>query len=147
MLLTIFNAGDSLTSSILGLKVRPHNATLGILLFSDSNFLISVLICVGTTNLYAIVEHQNHFLFWNCWFLWPQFLLFFFSAVAETNRAPFDLAEAEAELVAGYFVEYSAMAFALFFLGEYSSMGRICTLYLLISACISVEICWGGCFY
>jgi NADH-quinone oxidoreductase subunit H len=94
--------------------------------------LISVLICVGSTNLYAIVSHQNTIWFWHCWFLWPQFWLFFFSAVAETNRAPFDLAEAEAELVAGYFVEYSAMAFALFFLGEYSSMLVMCTLSSLL---------------
>nr|YP_009350065.1 NADH dehydrogenase subunit 1 [Spongospora subterranea]AIK19938.1 NADH dehydrogenase subunit 1 [Spongospora subterranea] len=88
--------------------------------------IISVLLCVGSTNLHQIILHQDTFVFWHCWYLWPQFLLFFFSALAETNRAPFDLAEAEAELVAGYFVEYSAMSFALFFLGEYSNMGRVC---------------------
>ena len=55
----------------------------------------------------------------------------FFSALAETNRAPFDLAEAEAELVAGYFIEYSAMAFALFFLGEYSNMLIMCSLIVI----------------
>jgi NADH-quinone oxidoreductase subunit H len=91
---------------------------------------------VGSTNLYHIVLHQNNFFFWHLWYLWPQFLLFFFSALAETNRAPFDLAEAEAELVAGYFVEYSAMTFALFFLGEYSSMLFMCAL-------LSVFFCGG----
>jgi NADH-quinone oxidoreductase subunit H len=90
--------------------------------------IISVLLCVGSTNLFQIVMHQDSFLYWHCWYLWPQFLLFFFSALAETNRAPFDLAEAEAELVAGYFIEYSAMAFALFFLGEYSNMLVMCSL-------------------
>lgn len=90
--------------------------------------LISVILCVGSTNLYQIILHQHNFFFWHCWYLWPQFFLFFLSALAETNRAPFDLAEAEAELVAGYFIEYSAMAFALFFLGEYSNMGRVCVL-------------------
>jgi NADH-quinone oxidoreductase subunit H len=98
--------------------------------------IISVLICVGSANLYQIVLHQSSFFFWNCWYLWPQFLLFFFSALAETNRAPFDLAEAEAELVAGYFVEYSAMAFALFFLGEYSNMLVMCSL-------LSIFFCGG----
>lgn len=90
--------------------------------------LISVLLCVGSTNLFQIIIHQDNFFYWHCWYLWPQFLLFFFSALAETNRAPFDLAEAEAELVAGYFIEYSAMAFALFFLGEYSNMLVMCSL-------------------
>lgn len=93
--------------------------------------LVSVLLCVGSTNLYQIIQCQDLVWFWHCWFLWPQFCLFFFSAVAETNRAPFDLAEAEAELVAGYFVEYSGMAFALFFLGEYSNMLVMCSLISL----------------
>lgn len=90
--------------------------------------LISVLLCVGSANLFQIVDHQDSLLYWHCWYLWPQFFLFFFSALAETNRAPFDLAEAEAELVAGYFIEYSAMTFALFFLGEYSNMLIMCSL-------------------
>lgn len=90
--------------------------------------LISVLLCVGSTNLYQIILHQNSVFFWHCWYLWPQFILFFFSALAETNRAPFDLAEAEAELVAGYFIEYSGLLFALFYLGEYSNMLVMCTL-------------------
>lgn len=82
--------------------------------------IITVLLCVGSLNLSAIVEAQK-----TVWFalpLFPMFIVFFISALAETNRHPFDLPEAEAELVAGYQVEYSSMAFALFFLGEYANM-------------------------
>jgi NADH-quinone oxidoreductase subunit H len=82
--------------------------------------IITVLLCVGSLNLSDIVMAQR-----TVWFaipLLPMFVLFFISALAETNRHPFDLPEAEAELVAGYQVEYSSMAFALFFLGEYANM-------------------------
>jgi NADH-quinone oxidoreductase subunit H len=82
--------------------------------------IITVLLCVGSLNLTRIVEAQR-----DMWFalpLLPMFVVFFISALAETNRAPFDLPEAEAELVSGYNVEYSAMTFALFFLGEYANM-------------------------
>ena len=82
--------------------------------------IINVLICVGSLNLSAIVEAQR-----DVWFalpLLPMFFVFFISTLAETNRAPFDLPEGESELVAGYFVEYSSMSFALFFLGEYANM-------------------------
>jgi len=82
--------------------------------------IITVLLCVGSLNLSEIVLAQQ-----NMWFfipLFPMFIMFFISCLAETNRHPFDLPEAEAELVAGYNVEYSAMGFALFFLGEYASM-------------------------
>jgi len=82
--------------------------------------MITVLLCVGSLNLTDIVLAQK-----NVWFavpLLPMFVIFFISALAETNRTPFDLPEAEAELVAGYFSEYSAMTFALFFLGEYGNM-------------------------
>ena len=82
--------------------------------------IITVLLCVGSLNLSAIVEAQK-----TIWFaipLLPMFVIFFVSALAETNRAPFDLPEGESELVAGYFVEYSSMTFALFFLGEYANM-------------------------
>ena len=82
--------------------------------------IITVLLCVGSLNLSAIVEAQK-----TIWFaipLLPMFIIFFVSALAETNRAPFDLPEGESELVAGYFVEYSSMTFALFFLGEYANM-------------------------
>jgi NADH-quinone oxidoreductase subunit H len=82
--------------------------------------MVSVLLCVGSLNLSAIVEAQRHI-----WFaipLLPMFVVFFISGLAETNRSPFDLVEGESELVAGFFVEYSAMTFALFFLGEYANM-------------------------
>ena len=82
--------------------------------------IITVLLCVGSLNLSDIVMAQK-----DLWFfipLLPMFVIFFASILAETNRAPFDLPEAEAELVAGYNVEYSAMTFALFFLGEYANM-------------------------
>ena len=82
--------------------------------------IVCVLLCVGSLNLQDIVMAQK-----NCWFLiplFPMFLVFIISALAETNRAPFDLPEDESALVAGYFTEYSSMLFAMFFLGEYSAM-------------------------
>ncbi len=86
--------------------------------------IITVLMFVGSLNLSAIVEAQSGG-FWNWHFfgiLFPMFIIFFISTLAETNRAPFDLPEAEAELVSGYNVEYSSMTFAMFFLGEYANM-------------------------
>ena len=82
--------------------------------------IISVLLCVGSLNLSEIVKAQEGL--WFCIPLLPMFVMFFVSTLAETNRAPFDLPEAEAELVSGYNVEYSSMTFALFFLGEYANM-------------------------
>ena len=82
--------------------------------------IITVLLCVGSLNLSDIIEAQR-----TVWFalpLFPMFIVFFIPTLAETNRAPFDLPEGESELVAGYFVEYSSMSFALFFLGEYANM-------------------------
>lgn len=82
--------------------------------------VITVGLCAGSLNLNHIVLSQK-----DCWYIFPllpSFLMFFVSALAETNRHPFDLPEAEAELVSGYNVEYSAMGFALFFLGEYANM-------------------------
>ncbi|MCA0450920.1 MAG: NADH-quinone oxidoreductase subunit NuoH [Proteobacteria bacterium] len=82
--------------------------------------IITVLLCAGSLNLTDIVMAQK-----NVWFalpLFPMFVIFFISALAETNRSPFDLPEGESEIVAGYFVEYSSMSFALFFLGEYAAM-------------------------
>jgi NADH-quinone oxidoreductase subunit H len=92
--------------------------------------IVCVLIYTGTLNLNEIVKAQaggiHHWFAFNIFSgqfpLFPMFILFFISALAETNRHPFDLPEAEAELVAGYNVEYSAMSFALFFLGEYMNM-------------------------
>ncbi len=83
--------------------------------------IVSVLLCVGSLNLSDVVMAQKN----GIWFvipLFPMFVIFIISALAETNRAPFDLPEAEAELVSGFNVEYSAMTFALFFLGEYANM-------------------------
>nr|WQF69374.1 NADH dehydrogenase subunit 1 [Antithamnionella miharai] len=91
--------------------------------------IINVLICAGSLNFSEIVLAQQ-----NIWYfipLFPAAILFYISILAETNRAPFDLPEAEAELVAGYNVEYSAMGFALFFLGEYANMILMCSLTTL----------------
>ncbi len=82
--------------------------------------LVSVLLCAGTLNLTEIVRAQT-----NMWYvipLFPMFIVFFISTLAETNRSPFDIPEGESEIVAGFFVEYSSMSFALFFLGEYANM-------------------------
>ena len=86
--------------------------------------IITVLLCVGSLNLTDIVMAQQGDGFWNWYWLplFPMFVIFFVSTLAETNRHPFDLPEAEAELVSGYNVEYSSMTFALFFLGEYANM-------------------------
>ena len=92
--------------------------------------IISVLLCAGSLNLSKIVLAQEDI--WYVIPLFPVFLLFFISALAETNRAPFDLPEAEAELVAGYNVEYSSIGFALFFLGEYGNMLLICRITTII---------------
>jgi NADH-quinone oxidoreductase subunit H len=96
--------------------------------------LVTVLLCAGSLNLTDIVLAQR-----TVWFavpLFPMFIVFFISGLAETNRAPFDLPEGETEIVAGYFVEYSAMVFALFYLGEYANM-------ILISA-MTVILFLGG---
>jgi NADH-quinone oxidoreductase subunit H len=88
--------------------------------------IINVLLCVGSLNLNDIVEAQE-----NLWFvipLFPMFVIFFISALAETNRPPFDLPEAEAELVAGYQTEYSGMMYAMFWLGEYANILLMCAM-------------------
>jgi len=88
--------------------------------------IINVLLCVGSLNLNDIVSAQK-----NVWFifpLFPMFVIFFISALAETNRPPFDLPEAESELVAGYQTEYSGMMYAMFWLGEYANILLLCAL-------------------
>tara|TARA_Y100000590_G_scaffold459225_1_gene615766 strand:- start:313 stop:1314 length:1002 start_codon:yes stop_codon:yes gene_type:complete len=88
--------------------------------------IINVLLCVGSLNLSDIVMAQE-----NIWFivpLFPMFVVFFISALAETNRPPFDLPEAEAELVAGYQTEYSGMMYAMFWLGEYANILLMCAM-------------------
>ena len=88
--------------------------------------IINVLLCVGSLNLNKIVLAQE-----NVWFifpLFPMFVIFFISALAETNRPPFDLPEAESELVAGYQTEYSGMMYAMFWLGEYANILLMCAL-------------------
>lgn len=85
--------------------------------------IVTVLLCVGSLNLTKIVEAQaGGFFHWFLLPLLPMAVIFFVSALAETNRAPFDLPEGESELVGGYFTEYSGMSFALFYLGEYAAM-------------------------
>jgi NADH-quinone oxidoreductase subunit H len=91
--------------------------------------MVCVLLCVGSLNLSAVVQAQHTI--WFCIPLFPMFIVFFISGLAETNRAPFDLPEGESELVGGFFTEYSSMSFALFYLGEYANM-------ILMSAMTSI---------
>jgi NADH-quinone oxidoreductase subunit H len=105
--------------------------------------IITVLLCVGSLNLSDIVLSQkdglgthlglpNTFLDWHWLSLLPMFVVFFISALAETNRPPFDLVEAESELVAGHMVEYSSTPFLLFFLGEYVAVVLMCALTTIL---------------
>ena len=92
--------------------------------------IISILLSAGSLNLTEIVLSQQ-----NLWYFiphFPMFVVFFISTLAETNRAPFDLPEAESELVAGYNVEYSSMSFGLFFLGEYGNMILMCSMTTIL---------------
>jgi NADH-quinone oxidoreductase subunit H len=98
--------------------------------------IVTVLLVTGSLNLSEIVEYQREMPFWIHLLLSPMAVVFFISVLAETNRLPFDLPEAESELVAGYNVEYSSMSFALFFLGEYANM-------ILVSA-MTVTFFMGG---
>jgi NADH-quinone oxidoreductase subunit H len=95
--------------------------------------LVGVLMCANSLNLGKIVMGQEGG-FWHWYFLplFPLFIVYFISAVAETNRAPFDVAEGESEIVAGFHVEYSGMAFAVFFLAEYANIWLVCTLAALM---------------
>jgi NADH-quinone oxidoreductase subunit H len=105
--------------------------------------IVTVLLCVGSLNLTDIVLSQrdglgthlglpNTFLDWHWLSLFPMFVVFFISALAETNRPPFDLVEAESELVAGHMVEYSSTPFLLFFLGEYVAIVLMCALATIL---------------
>ncbi len=107
--------------------------------------IITVLLCVGSLNLSAVVEAQQNrglahalgvpwlsFLNWYFLPLFPMFVVFFISALAETNRPPFDLAEAESELVAGFMVEYSSTPYLLFMLGEYVAIMTMCSLTTIL---------------
>jgi NADH-quinone oxidoreductase subunit H len=96
---------------------------------------ITVLLCVGSLNLSAIVEAQNSawgFLGWYWLPLLPMFVIFFVSALAETNRPPFDLVEAESELVAGYMVEYGSTPYMMFMLGEYVAIATMCAMATIL---------------
>lgn len=105
--------------------------------------IVCVLLCVGSLNLTDIVLSQqtglgtmlglpNSFLDWYWLSLFPMFIIFFISALAETNRPPFDLVEAESELVAGHMVEYSSTPYMLFFLGEYVAIVLMCSLMTIL---------------
>jgi NADH-quinone oxidoreductase subunit H len=119
-----------LSSLRVGAQVVSYEIAMGFA-------LVGVLMAAGSLNLSDIVRAQDGGI--QHWFVWPLiglFLVYFISGVAETNRAPFDVAEGESEIVAGFHVEYSGMAFALFFLAEYASMILISTLTALLF--------WGG---
>jgi NADH-quinone oxidoreductase subunit H len=97
--------------------------------------IITVLLCAGSLNLSAIVEAQASkwgMLGWYWLRLFPMFVVFFISALAETNRPPFDLVEAESELVAGFAVEYSSTPYLLFFLGEYIAIATMCAMATIL---------------
>ncbi len=98
--------------------------------------MVGVLMVSGSLNIGAIIHAQQGLFGWNWTWLFPLFLVYFISGVAETNRAPFDVAEGESEIVAGFHVDYSGMAFALFFIAEYVNM-------ILISA-LTVIFFFGG---
>jgi len=101
--------------------------------------LISVLLCVGSLNFIEIVLFQTYIYFFIPFF--PLFLMFLVSILAETNRAPFDLPEAESELVSGFNVEYASMGFALFFLAEYGSiiLMSVLTVLLFLGGWLSIS--------
>jgi NADH-quinone oxidoreductase subunit H len=124
--------------------------------------ILNVIVCAGSFNLSSIVLAQEKI--WFIFPLFPVFIIFYISMLAETNRHPFDLPEAEAELVSGYNVEYSAMTFALFFLGEYANMLLMSTISAILflggwlpllnilnfipsTIWLSIKICFGVVFF
>src|SRR6185436_16366625 len=98
--------------------------------------IITVLLCVGSLNMTAIVDAQRlgpgTILDWHWFALFPMFVVFFISALAETNRPPFDLVEAESELVAGFMVEYASTPYLLFMLGEYIAIIVMCAMTTIL---------------
>src|SRR3984885_5167090 len=116
----IIMAGWASNSKYAFLGAMRSAAPMGSYEGSIGFVLVTVLLLAGSLNLSDIVRAQQKV--WFCLPLFPMFIVFFISTLAETNRSPFDLPEGESEIVAGFFVEYSAMAFALFFLGEYANM-------------------------
>ena len=95
-----------------------------------SSAILTVILLTGSFNIISIIEHQEAI--WYVVPLLPMFIIFFISALAETNRTPFDLPEAESELVAGFFTEHSGMIFVFFFLGEYCSIVLMSTLTAIL---------------
>lgn len=106
---------------------------------SISLIVINVVLVTGSLSLIKIILIQQEGIY-NIFLLFPIFIIFFISILAETNRAPFDLAEAEAEIVAGYHIEYSSIVFAMFFLGEYCNM-------IVMSALVNIFFCGGWSFF
>lgn len=127
---TIIMSGWSSNSRYAFLGTLRSTAQMVSYEVSIGLIIIGVLVCSSSLNLLTLVKTQTYI--WYLIPLFPLFLLFYISALAETNRPPFDLPEAEAELVAGYFVEYSAMTFAQFFLGENINILLMCTLISIL---------------
>ena len=100
---------------------------------SISLVVLQVVLVTGSLSLTNVILAQQESIY-NIFLLFPIFIIFFISVLAETNRAPFDLAEAEAEIVAGYHIEYSSIVFAMFFLGEYCNM-------IMMSALVNIFFC------
>jgi NADH-quinone oxidoreductase subunit H len=105
---------------------------------SISLIVVQVVLVTGSLSLTNVILAQQENIY-NMFLLFPIFIIFIISVLAETNRAPFDLAEAEAEIVAGYHVEYSSIVFAMFFLGEYCNM-------IMMSALVNIFFCGGWSF-
>lgn len=142
----IITAGWSSNSKYAFLGALRSTAQMVSYEVSIGFIIVALAICANSLNLTQLVMMQK--LIWYVFPLFPLFFMFYISALAETNRPPFDLPEAEAELVSGYNVEYSAMGFALFFLGEYGNMIFMSALsVLLFLGGWLGPIAWGGPFW